>query len=78
VRWLPYRIANCGTSIGGMVPVEHFFNCPYCGEQISMVLDLSVRRQTYVEDCEVCCNPIEIRYEVDEENLSTFSAKILG
>ena len=57
--------------------MEHFFFCPYCGEQISMVLDLSVRRQSYVEDCEVCCNPIEVRYEVDEENLSTFSAKIL-
>jgi hypothetical protein len=42
-----------------------------------MVLDFSVRRQSYVEDCEVCCNPIEVRYEVDEENLSTFSAKIL-
>ena len=27
-----------------------------------MVLDLSVRKQTYVEDCEVCCNPIEITY----------------
>jgi len=29
-----------------------------------MVLDLSVRRQSYVEDCEVCCNPIEISYAV--------------
>jgi cysteine-rich CPXCG protein len=27
-----------------------------------MVLDLSVRRQSYVEDCEVCCNPIEVSY----------------
>ena len=60
-----------------MVQVEHFFFCPYCGEQISMVLDFSVRRQSYVEDCEVCCNPIEICYEVDEENLSNFTAKIL-
>jgi hypothetical protein len=29
--------------------MEHHFTCPYCGEQISMVLDLSVRRQTYIE-----------------------------
>lgn len=58
--------------------MEHFFFCPYCGEEISMVLDLSVPRQTYVEDCEVCCNPIEIRYEVEEENLSNFSARKLG
>ena len=42
-----------------------------------MVLDLSVRRQTYVEDCEVCCNPIEISYAVEDETLSKFAAKVL-
>ena len=42
-----------------------------------MVLDLSVRRQTYVEDCEVCCNPIEITYSAEEDSLSTFAAKVL-
>jgi len=42
-----------------------------------MVLDLSVRRQTYVEDCEVCCNPIEISYSVEGETLSNFVAKVL-
>jgi transcription elongation factor Elf1 len=58
--------------------MEHYFPCPYCGEQISMVLDLSVDRQTYVEDCEVCCNPIEISYAVEEEELADFSARALG
>ena len=57
--------------------VEHSFMCPYCGEEISMVLDLSVRRQTYVEDCEVCCNPIEISYAVEDDTLADFSAKTL-
>lgn len=42
-----------------------------------MVLDLSVRRQTYVEDCEVCCNPIEISYNVEDDTLSSFVAKVL-
>jgi hypothetical protein len=42
-----------------------------------MVLDLSVRRQSYVEDCEVCCNPIEISYTVQDDDLADFSAKIL-
>ena len=42
-----------------------------------MVLDFSVRRQTYVEDCEVCCNPIEITYKVDDDILSSFAAKVL-
>ena len=57
--------------------VEHSFTCPYCGEEISMVLDLSVRRQSYVEDCEVCCNPIEISYSVQDDELATFAAKPL-
>src|SRR5881296_847711 len=44
--------------------MEHFLTCPYCGETISMVLDTSTQEQTYIEDCEVCCRPIEIRYAV--------------
>jgi transcription elongation factor Elf1 len=54
--------------------MEHSFSCPYCGEEISMVLDVSVQRQSYVEDCEVCCNPIEIKYEVEDQALVEFSA----
>ena len=42
-----------------------------------MVLDMSVSRQTYVEDCEVCCNPIEISYAVADEELVSFAAKVL-
>jgi transcription elongation factor Elf1 len=53
---------------------EQFFNCPYCGEKISMVLDLSAGSQRYTEDCEVCCNPIEISYEVDNDKITSFSA----
>ena len=39
---------------------EHFFQCPYCWENISMLFDTSVNDQVYIEDCEICCNPIEI------------------
>ncbi len=42
-----------------------------------MVLDVSVRRQTYVEDCEVCCNPIEISYTIEDDALVDFAAKVL-
>ncbi|WP_298262539.1 CPXCG motif-containing cysteine-rich protein [uncultured Lutibacter sp.] len=40
--------------------LEHFFQCPYCWETISMLLDSSIVDQIYIEDCETCCNPIEI------------------
>ncbi len=54
---------------------EYFFLCPYCGQHISMLLDLSVRAQTYTEDCEVCCRPIEVSYSVSENTVSAFSAR---
>jgi transcription elongation factor Elf1 len=57
--------------------VEHFFLCPYCGEEISMVVDLSVRRQSYVEDCEVCCRPIAVSCAVEDDELVTFIARQL-
>jgi len=42
-----------------------------------MVLDLSVSGQTYVEDCEVCCQPIEVRYTVEEGAVCGFEASAL-
>lgn len=55
--------------------IEHFFICPYCWQQISMILDLSIDGQTYIEDCEVCCRPIQIEYTVTDEKLETFQAE---
>jgi len=54
--------------------MEHFFQCPYCWEEISMLLDPSVTQQTYIEDCEVCCNPIEITPIFDNTELVVFNA----
>lgn len=54
---------------------EHFFQCPYCWEEISMLIDISQRNQSYIEDCEVCCNPIQINTATDYENLISFSAE---
>lgn len=42
-----------------------------------MVLDLSVRRQTDVEDCEVCCKPIEVSYSTEDDALASFDARTL-
>ena len=53
---------------------EHEFTCPYCWETISMVLDLSAEDQHFIEDCEVCCHPIDVSYTVVEEELSGFTA----
>lgn len=42
------------------------------GKVILMVLDLSVSHHTYVEDCEVCCKPIEISYTVQNDIIVSF------
>jgi hypothetical protein len=40
--------------------------CPYCGEPLTFEVDeFGGRRQSYVEDCAVCCRPIEIRVSVN-------------
>lgn len=58
--------------------LEHFFQCPYCWEEISMLLeDTSIAQQTYVEDCEVCCNPIEISVVFTANELTQFEASNL-
>lgn len=40
---------------------ETAVSCPYCGEAIAVLLDWSEGSQEYVEDCQVCCRPIEFR-----------------
>jgi hypothetical protein len=40
--------------------------CPYCGEAFETVIDLSCGSTSYIEDCQVCCRPIEFRLEVDD------------
>ncbi len=58
-----------------MEEIEKFFKCPYCLEKISMLLDVSVEQtQSYVEDCEVCCNPIQITYESVNNKMKNFTA----
>ncbi|MGH8163550.1 MAG: CPXCG motif-containing cysteine-rich protein [Rhodanobacteraceae bacterium] len=39
--------------------------CPYCGESFETGVDASAGSTAYVEDCAVCCKPIEITLRVD-------------
>jgi len=38
--------------------------CPYCGEAIEIVIDVSIESQAYIEDCSVCCRPMELSVSV--------------
>jgi len=58
--------------------LEHFLQCPYCWETISVLLDTSIADQTYVEDCEVCCNPMEFHIQFRHYALVSFEVRQLG
>jgi hypothetical protein len=54
---------------------EYFFQCPYCWEQISMLIDMSQHTQNYIEDCEICCNPIQIAVSCENHEILSFQAE---
>lgn len=41
--------------------------CPYCGESFDTTIDVSAGSTSYIEDCQVCCQPIELSLEVSDE-----------
>ncbi|MEZ4802025.1 MAG: CPXCG motif-containing cysteine-rich protein [Gelidibacter sp.] len=53
---------------------EHYFQCPYCWEEISMLIDFSIPQQTYIEDCEICCNPIQLTISIKNNEIARFQA----
>lgn len=56
-----------------LIPVT--LACPYCGESIELLVDGSVPDQHYVEDCPVCCRPIELRVAMDADGGAQVSAR---
>jgi hypothetical protein len=54
---------------------EKNISCPYCGEQISILVDDSLPEQCYVEDCQICCRPIVLDVSVNAEGDVTVSAR---
>ncbi|MEW5008109.1 MAG: CPXCG motif-containing cysteine-rich protein [Cycloclasticus sp.] len=45
--------------------IEHNYSCPYCGEHIETLIDTSQGSLHTIEDCSVCCRPIELHIELD-------------
>ena len=49
--------------------------CPYCGENISLLIDDTLLTQEYTEDCEVCCSPMIINVEINSDEEILVSAR---
>ena len=49
---------------------EHSLTCPACNAPISVLIDGSAGSQSYIEDCEVCCQPLTIGFVVDVDGIT--------
>jgi len=54
---------------------EHAFGCPACGADVSVVLETfaEATTQQYIEDCEICCRPLVIRYSSSDHEIDSVS-----
>ena len=49
----------------------HRIECPYCGERFDTLVDAGSGAATYIEDCQICCQPIEFELRVDSRGAVT-------
>jgi hypothetical protein len=56
-------VSTDGGASGGLQ--FHLVECPYCGESFETPVDTSSGSARYVEDCQICCQPIDFNIEVD-------------
>jgi len=52
--------------------ISRSIQCPYCGERFAVEIDTSAGDHDTIEDCHVCCRPINFHIEVD------YAGKLLG
>jgi hypothetical protein len=49
---------------------EWSVQCPYCGEDNELLIDTSIEQQDYVEDCQVCCQPMLVHVTVNDSEVA--------
>ena len=49
--------------------------CPHCWETFTVLIDGSVTAQEYIEDCEVCCRPIDFDVAIDDDEQPVVQAR---
>ena len=47
--------------------------CPYCGEDFEVRVDPSEEGQSMIQDCQVCCKPVQVAVEVEEGEVEVFA-----
>jgi hypothetical protein len=52
---------------------ETTISCPYCGEEINVLIEPLEEEQEYIEDCQVCCRPIVFHISLQSDGSYTVS-----
>ncbi|MGW8368510.1 MAG: CPXCG motif-containing cysteine-rich protein [Gammaproteobacteria bacterium] len=58
-----------------MTLLEASARCPFCWEVITLLIDPSCDHQCYIEDCHVCCRPIELTVTTESGRLCGLQAE---
>ena len=53
--------------------IKQYFDCPHCWENQLKLIDTSITNQSFIEDCETCCNPLEFHINVRNNVIESFN-----
>ncbi len=65
-------MTGLGASSAVVMLIEQEYTCPNCWQTSTVTLDLSTSHQAFIEDCTVCCHPIQFRYTAADGELTSF------
>lgn len=54
---------------------EQTIYCPYCGEPQTIIIDVTSGDCNYIEDCQICCRPIEFDIHVHSDESFELSVR---
>ena len=57
-----------------MNQLDSSIQCPYCWETLHIIVDPSCDEQEYVEDCQVCCQPIVVSVKLIDQCIVSLDA----
>ena len=49
--------------------VERRIRCPFCAESMTILIDASAGSQSYIEDCQICCQAMNISFTAEDGEL---------
>ena len=50
-------------------------NCPYCGERVEVDVEPLEETQSLIQDCSVCCRPMQLEATVREEGIEVIASR---